>query len=167
MHDHMNLPVRLKWILLAAITAWIGSGIVFQSPNHGDVDPVEAAKPRNIAETNLELVHTEDGPLDMIGCLQNCWFAGPSAAKLILYQDTTDEDDRYHFGLLGQYGNEWYRTGEQSLDLTDPTKNEQPFTLMARTYREGESWMYRWGIVQDYTVTVGRADPERLARVDL
>jgi hypothetical protein len=163
----MQSPIRLRWVVLIVLTLFIAGDIVFRTPRHGDVDPVEAAKPRYIAEHNLELVLTADGPVDMIGCLRNCWFAGSSAAKLVLYRDTTDEEDRYHFGLLGQYGNEWYRTGEQSLPLTDPKNHDQSFSLMVGSYPAGASWMYRWGIVQDYTVTVGRVECGQVARVDL
>jgi hypothetical protein len=105
----MRLPVRLRWIFLTVLAVWIGGGLVFQSPRNGDVDPIEAAKPRYITDNNLELVLTADGPSDMIGCLQNCWFAGSSDSKVVLYRDT--REDRYDLGLLGQYGNEWHRTG--------------------------------------------------------
>jgi hypothetical protein len=163
----MQRPVRRRWIVLAILTVWIGGAFVFQSPRDGDVNPVEAAKPRYIAENNLELVLTEEGPMDMIGCLRNCWFAGSSAAKLVLYRDMMVQHDQYDYGLLGQYGNKWYRTGEGSISFEDPLNEEQAFSIMARRYQEGESWMYRWGILQDYIVAVGKVDPARVARVDL
>jgi hypothetical protein len=163
----MQRPVRLRWIVLTILTVWIGSGIVFQSPRNGDVDPVQASKPRFITDDNLELVLTADGPMEMIGCLQNCWFAGSSASKLVLHRDTRTADDRYYYGLIGQYGNEWYRTGEQSLTLSDTEQEDQMFSIMALRHPEGESWMYRWGILQDYIVAIGKIDSAQVARVDL
>jgi hypothetical protein len=163
----MRLPVRLRWVFLAIITIWISGSLVFQSPRDGDVNSVEAAKPRFIAENNLELVLTADGPSDMIGCLQNCWFAGSSDSKIVLFQDNSEDDDRFHFSLLGQYGNKWHRTGESSITLPDPTEEDLAMSVMTSRYPEGSSWMYRWGVVQDHTVTVGRIDPAKVARVDL
>jgi hypothetical protein len=40
-------------------------------------------------------------------------------------------------------------------------------SIMASRFPEGHSWMYRWGVTRDYVVTVGKLDPEQVARVNL